>query len=520
MRKNKIIGAMLIATIIAAACSDSLEPNSTGGSQLPQTITLGINTPAETRLSHEYDANASILKVNWKQGDVVRVFGASTGYTDYTADADGTDGQPVAFTAMNGGTASGESFNIFYPADKAGTTWDATTLNMLGQIQTDAGETAHLADYTYLAKKAVDLNDPSGVQMEHQTAIIRFDVGVVPIQAKQIRSLTLSTQDGESLNTLQGVGETSEGTSKQLTLAVNAPNSETGVFYMAVLPSMLDAGKPICISLVRIGDNGLSNLVTVGSGKKYEAGYVYNTQLFTSGTNANFSKYNDYTTSSEPEIVDGVYLIKKPGNLKWLIVNVNNGSHNSAGQKYKLTVDLYIDRNTPWTPIGTEANPFSGSFDGGGHTISGQMSFSGATQYAGLFGYVEIKRGTTASITNLHIAADMVGTDIETTDARNTYVGILGYLENWGTFNLQNCTYTGAIDFTFKEAPQSVCYVGTIGGNLTAMGGATTTIDRCQAIGSIKTSNGGDVCFTYDFCYRDETPAPTNSYSQITTTKD
>ncbi len=42
-----------------------------------------------------------------------------------------------------------------------------------------------------------------------------------------------------------------------------------------------------------------------------------------------------------------------------------------------------------WLPIGTEAAPFTGIFDGGWYTISGLFIDRGTTDYVGLFGYVD-----------------------------------------------------------------------------------------------------------------------------------
>ncbi|NDW12224.1 hypothetical protein D0T50_04885 [Bacteroides sp. 214] len=489
MRKNKIIGAMLIATIIAASCSDSLEPNSTGNSQLPKTITLGINTPAQTRLTHEYDDVAKILKVNWKQGDEVRVFGQS-GYTDYKAEANGTNGKPVAFTISGDDYAGDGPYNIFYPAGKAGNTWDDTTIKMLGQIQTDASETEHLANYTFLAKEGVTLTDPSDVHLEHLTAILRFDLTRGGKMVKDARAITLSTQDNESLGTLQKADGTSVGTSKQLTLAIDATTSETYIYYMAVFPSMFQVGEEIFVSIASKSNAAGSyvNNTLSSAGKKYEAGYIYSAEIPKRG---GFDEAYVYNTtgiidSPDPE-TDGTYLIRDDVDLRWLAEEVNNGSHNSAGQKYKLIADIYIPADANWTPIGTKDNPFKGSFDGGGHTIGGKMNFSGATQYAGIFGNVEVASGT-VTIENLHVTVDIEGTDIEPISGEESaYGGILGYVNNNATFNIRNCSYTGTINIGYKALNTGTCYIGGIVGCIDGNGWGA--IDRCQAIGAINASN-------------------------------
>lgn len=93
-----------------------------------------------------------------------------------------------------------------------------------------------------------------------------------------------------------------------------------------------------------------------------------------------------------PTEVDGVYTITTPAELAGIAKLVNDGD-NMAGKTVKLAADLDLN-NRPWTPIGhyegtneTTNKPFSGTFDGDGHTISNLMLVSGkANTGLGLFG--------------------------------------------------------------------------------------------------------------------------------------
>ena len=60
-------------------------------------------------------------------------------------------------------------------------------------------------------------------------------------------------------------------------------------------------------------------------------------------------------------------------------------SNDLAGD-YVLTADITLEGS--WTPIGTEAAPFTGTFNGQGHTVKGLKINDTAYNYAGLFGYV------------------------------------------------------------------------------------------------------------------------------------
>ncbi len=77
--------------------------------------------------------------------------------------------------------------------------------------------------------------------------------------------------------------------------------------------------------------------------------------------------------------------------------DLNNIRNDLAGD-YRLMNDLnetsagYMDHNDPatpgWLPIGNDDEPFTGSFDGQGHTITGLYIDRGDTDYVGLFGYL------------------------------------------------------------------------------------------------------------------------------------
>ena len=72
---------------------------------------------------------------------------------------------------------------------------------------------------------------------------------------------------------------------------------------------------------------------------------------------------------------------------------------------YRLTESVAVPNN--WTPIGSDATPFIGSFDGGGYTISG-LSPPNVQQdilYRGMFAVI----GSGGVVRNLHLVVDIQG---------------------------------------------------------------------------------------------------------------
>ena len=83
----------------------------------------------------------------------------------------------------------------------------------------------------------------------------------------------------------------------------------------------------------------------------------------------------------------GDVTISSAEGLAWLAQQVNKGTPFS-GKTITLSKSIDLSGHE-WVPIGTQAKPFSGTFDGGNHTISGmKITVSESNTLAGLFGRV------------------------------------------------------------------------------------------------------------------------------------
>ena len=105
-----------------------------------------------------------------------------------------------------------------------------------------------------------------------------------------------------------------------------------------------------------------------------------------------------------PAQKDGVYQIGTADELVWFAKQVNGGSTAISGV---LTAEIDLN-GFDWTPIGSSAKKFSGSFDGAGYaiknlTIDYQTAKSGERLYLGLFGYAEGTKDNRAAIKNLTV---------------------------------------------------------------------------------------------------------------------
>ena len=224
-----------------------------------------------------------------------------------------------------------------------------------------------------------------------------------------------------------------------------------------------------------------------------------------------------FVTPASCGINDNVSCINSREGLATLANEVNNGD-NKSGKIIYLTSDLdlggkfdsdgnALDGNISWTPIGTDSNPFSGTFDGNGHIISNM--YVAEENVAGLF--LAIVKG---DIKNLGIEASFV-------KSNNTAATALSYRINDSTVRniYTNVTIVGkkssaAISAWVDNSKFSNIYNA---GNVNAIGeqfaaglvgyAGRTDIKNCYNYGKISGDNesggiiGGFQGLTIKNCY-------------------
>ena len=260
------------------------------------------------------------------------------------------------------------------------------------------------------------------------------------------------------------------------------------------------------------GETVFNGKVTVTPGSTIESG-TFNGEVINNGTitggvfNSTVSGsgiINDGTFNGTPDLITGSgtetdpYQINTAEGLKWFRDKVNDAKTKEE-TKICAVLTAAIDlNNEPWTPIGnfTKGNKiyYEGTFDGGGHTISG-LNVTGKFRCASLFGAV--KGGT---IKNLTVAGN-VSHNYSSTGLDCHVGGIVGSALDAATIEncSNNCSVTGGSgDFIGGIAGSNIdnariidCYnVGTITGTIMETGGVTGfnmgTISNCYNVGTIK----------------------------------
>lgn len=203
----------------------------------------------------------------------------------------------------------------------------------------------------------------------------------------------------------------------------------------------------------------------------------------------------DGATYTEPQKnADGVYLIGAPDELMWF--NKNAKMTDSA----KLTADICINENInaevsalyKWTPIGEydnkdkdKAKQYAGTFDGGGHTVSGLYIATRGINGTGMFGYA--KAGS--EIRNLTLS------DSKISGTGNYTGGIAG-----GAYNMENCHVTRTVTVS------GAAYVGGVSGYQNG------TITRCSNA-AVVVATGNNVGGVTGYVWSDATTAMTECFN-------
>ena len=189
-----------------------------------------------------------------------------------------------------------------------------------------------------------------------------------------------------------------------------------------------------------------------------------------------------------PAQKDGVYQIGTADELVWFAKQVNGGSTAISGV---LTAEIDLN-GFDWTPIGSSAKKFSGSFDGAGHTIKNltidyQTAKSGERLYLGLFGYAEGTKDNRAAIKNLTVQGSVnAGSEFSVYSGNVAGVVACGsYVDVSGVISRVNVTVDAKVG--------SACGVGGLAGVL-----INSTATNCGSEGNVSgVKNLGGLCYEF-----------------------
>ena len=176
---------------------------------------------------------------------------------------------------------------------------------------------------------------------------------------------------------------------------------------------------------------------------------------------------------------DGSYTVTSADGLMNVAKLVNGGK---SDINITLTADIDLT-GKDWTPIGTSfSNKYTGTFDGGGHTIKG-LTVTTNDQFVGLFG----------SIGNAGTVKNVMMEDVQITSNRSS--GFAGGVAGYSDGTIENCSVSGSVSGT-------VYVGGVVGaqweGSITGCSSSATVKGMVHVGGVVGQTNGGA---TLTACY-------------------
>ena len=405
-----------------------------------------------------------VTSVALKMGDAVKEY-TVTASTDFKSATLSRENDPYYWTSRDPITVS-----AWWPFDNA----DITQMPAV-KVAEDQSKLADFqnSDFISAENRKVEFNNPT-LEFTHRTARVTIELkpgtGFTSVAGATVSLVSLSADNGNptAIKTYNASGNTYEALTAPQTVAAGKPFVKVelggGTFYFRPQNNVvLEAGSRYKYT-VKVNTTGLTlEGCTIGSwadgggesGAAEDLGYIYDSNTKT------YTVYN----------ADGLMNIAELVNGGKTDINIT------------LTADIDLTGKN-WTPIGTDYdNSYKGTFDGGGHTITG-LTFTTNDEYVGLFGWLN-RAGTVKNVV-------MEGVQITSNQIYGGSIGgVVGY--SWGT--IENCSVSGSVSGTV--------YVGgvvgaQIGGSITGCSSSATvkgTVDVGGVAGQTNSSATLTACY-------------------------
>ena len=463
MRHRLFIPAAIALLFALAACT---QDELAGDNRLPEgeypvvIRATGLSVEAtplavpSTRAAVDGDWQG-VTSVALKMGDAVKEY-TVTASTDFKSATLSRENDPYYWTSRDPITIS-----AWWPFDNA----DITQMPAV-KVAEDQSKLADFqnSDFISAENRKVEFNNPT-LEFTHRTARVAIELkpgtGFTSVDGATVSLVSLSADNGNptAIKTYNASGNTYEALTAPQTVAAGKPFVKVelggGTFYFRPQNNVvLEAGSRYKYT-VKVNATGLTlEGCTIGdwadgggeSGAA-ELGYIYD------------SNTNTYTVYN----ADGL--------LAW-----NEAAQKDRSINCTLTADIDLT-GKDWSPIGTNFyNSYTGTFDGGGHTIMG-LTVTTNDQYVGLFGRLG-KAGTVKNVV-------MDGIQITCNHRLGYAGGVAGF--SWGG-TIENCSVSGSVSGT-------ICAGGVVGiqweASITGCSSSATVKGMVQVGGVAGETNSG-----------------------------
>ena len=411
---------------------------------------------------------------------------------------EGAEGTPIVFTATGLNPAATATAGTRAPADGNWTGVQSVAVLMDGTVKT-YNVTPSTADPTSATLTSTDPYYWTNHNDITVTAWWPYTAGETTPPAVKVKANQSAQKDFETSDLIVADGQTVtygsptlRFTHRTARVTIVLTDNTEGLASVQLTGLSTEGGNP---DIIVPYDKGSNTYTAIVAPQSVAAGTAFITCTFTNGKTFVYKMKNatdwqaggeyTYTVSlatARGYIIedDGSYTVYNADGLMNIAELVNGGKTD-----INITLDKNIDlTGKAWTPIGTDYdNSYKGTFDGGGHTITG-LTFTTNDEFAGLFGWLN-RAGTVKNVV-------MEGVQIT---SNQIYGGSIGGVvgSSWGT--IENCSVSGNVSGTV--------YVGgvvgvQIGGSITGCSSSATvkgTVDVGGVAGQTNLSATLTACY-------------------------
>ena len=412
---------------------------------------------------------------------------------------EGAEGTPIVFTATGLNPAATATAGTRAPANGNWTGVQSVAVLMDGMVKT-YNVTPSTADPTSATLTSTDPYYWTNHNDITVTAWWPYTAGETTPPAVKVKANQSARKDFETSDLIVADGQkviygspTLRFTHRTARVTVVLTDYTEGLASVQLTGLSTEGDNP---DIIVPYDKGSNTYTAIVAPQGVAAGTAFITSTFTNGKTFVYKMKNatDWQAGGEYTYTVSLTAAKDPGytiegNGSYTVTSADGLMHvadlvNGGKTDINITLDKNIDlTGKDWTPIGTSfKNSYTGTFDGGGHTIKG-LTVTTNDKYAGLFGYI----GNAGTVKNVV----MEGVLITSNNGSSQAGGVAGFSR--GT--IENCSVSGSVSGTV--------YVGGVvgaqwGGSITGCSSSATvkgTVDVGGVAGQTNSNATMTACY-------------------------
>ena len=411
--------------------------------------------------------------------------------------SEGAEGTPIVFTATGLNPAATATAGTRAPVDGNWTGVQSVAVLMDGMVKT-YNVTPSTADPTSATLTSTDPYYWTNHNDITVTAWWPYTAGETTPPAVKVKANQSTQKDFEGSDLIVADGQTVtygsptlRFTHRTARVTIVLTDYTEGLASVQLTGLSTEGDNP---DIIVPYDKGSNTYTAIVAPQSVAAGTAFVTCTFTNGKTFVYKMKNatdwqaggEYTyTVSLAAAKDLGYTIESNGS--YTVYNADGLLNvaelvNGGKTDINITLDKNIDlTGKDWTPIGTSFdNSYTGTFDGGGHTITG-LTITTKDQFVGLFGYLN-RAGTVKNVV-------MEGIQITSNHMFGNTGGVAGF--SWGT--IENCSVSGSVSGT-------KCVGGVVGaqkaGSITGCS-SSATVKGTVDVGGVAGEKWGSMTACY-----------------------